>query len=73
MLQLIQKIGFFRLLLVPIGIAIIIAAFINGIIGMGIVGLIILVFGILNKCLLMGNCEIEQPSKKTVAFKKDGV
>ena len=61
MLQLIHKIGFFRLLLVPIGVAIIITAYVNGILGMGIVGAIVLVFGILNKCLLMGKCEIDPP------------
>lgn len=61
MLQLIYKIGFFRLVLVPIGIAIIITAYLNGIIGMGIVGAIVLVFGVLNKCLLMGKCEIDPP------------
>lgn len=64
MFTLIQKIGFFRLLLVPIGISIIISAIINGIIGMGIVGCIILIFGLLNKCLLMGKCDIET-SKET--------
>jgi hypothetical protein len=59
MLQLIQKIGFFRLLQVPIGIAIIIGAIANNIIGMGIIGVIVLIFGLLNKCLLMGKCEVD--------------
>lgn len=61
MLQFIQKIGFFRLLLVPIGIAIIITAYIHGILGMGLVGAVVLLFGLLNKCLLMGKCEIDPP------------
>lgn len=60
MLKLIHKVGFFRLLLVPTGIAIIIAAIYHQIIGMGIVGTIVLVFGLLNKCLLMGNCELPE-------------
>jgi hypothetical protein len=60
MVKLINRIGFFRILYVPIGIAIIISAIVNGIIGMGIVGGIILVFGILNKCILMGQCELPE-------------
>lgn len=64
MYNLFQKIGFFRLLLVPIGIAIIIGAYVNSIIGMGIVGGIVLVFGLLNKCLLMGNCEVDPKPQK---------
>lgn len=60
MLDLIHKIGFFRLLFVPIGIAIIITAILNGIIGMGIVGGVVLIFGILNKCILMGQCEVPE-------------
>ena len=55
----IDKIGFFRLTLIPIGLIIIIYAYINGIWGMGIVGGIILVFGALNKCLLLGQCEVD--------------
>ena len=55
----IDKIGFFRLTLIPIGLIIIIYAYINGIWGMGIVGVIILVFGALNKCLLLGQCEVD--------------
>jgi hypothetical protein len=46
---------------VPIGIAIIITAYVNGILGMGIVGAIVLVFGVLNKCLIIGKCEIDPP------------
>lgn len=55
----IDKIGFFRLTLIPTGLIIIISAYINGIWGMGIVGVIILVFGALNKCLLLGQCEVD--------------
>lgn len=58
-MKLIRKIGFFRLLLTPIGIAIIISAYQNQILGMGIVGGIILVFGLLNRCLLIGKCETD--------------
>ncbi|MBK6984993.1 MAG: hypothetical protein IPH32_09675 [Bacteroidetes bacterium] len=45
--------------LIPIGLIIIISAYINGIWCMGIVGVIILVFGALNKCLLLGQCEVD--------------
>lgn len=55
----IDKIGFFRLTLIPVGLLIIISAFMNGIWGMGIVGTIILVFGVLNKCLLFGQCDVD--------------
>ena len=58
MIKLIEKYGFFRLTLIPLGLVIIISAIVNQIIGMGIVGLIVLVFGLLNKCLLLGNCEV---------------
>ena len=61
--RLIEKFGFFRLTLIPLGLAIIISAFVNHIIGMGLVGLVILVFGILNKCLLFGHCEIDPQDK----------
>lgn len=64
MIKFIDKIGFFRLLLVPIGLAIIITAFINGIWGMGIVGVIVLVFGVFNKCLLLGQCEVKEQDAK---------
>lgn len=63
MLHFIQKIGFYRLLLIPIGIAIIISAYINGILGMGIIGGIVIIFGVLNKCLLLGKCEVDIPKK----------
>ncbi len=59
----IDRIGFFRFTLIPIGLFIIISAFVNGILGMGIVGSIILVFGILNKCLLFGQCEVKNSTE----------
>jgi hypothetical protein len=64
MIKLIDKIGFFRLTLVPTGLVIIIAAIVNGIWGMGIVGAILLVFGILNKCVLFGHCEVKEQEPK---------
>lgn len=63
-MNIIDKIGFFRLTLIPLGLIIIISAFINGIWGMGIVGAIILVFGALNKCLLFGRCDIDDKPTK---------
>lgn len=57
MIKLIQRIGFFRLLQVPLGIVIMVTAYSHQIIGMGVVGLIILIFGVLNKCLISGKCE----------------
>lgn len=61
----IDRIGFFRLTLIPVGLIIIISAIINNIWGMGIVGAIIIVFGALNKCLLFGQCDIDdKPIKK---------
>lgn len=58
-MKLIKKIGFFRLLQVPIGIWILIVAYQEKIWGMGIVGAIILIFGLLNKCLMSGKCETD--------------
>jgi hypothetical protein len=58
-MNLINKIGFFRLTLIPLGVAIIVSAYNNGIIGMGLVGVVVLIFGILNRCLLLGQCEVE--------------
>lgn len=69
-MNLIDKIGFFRLTLIPLGLIILIYAIIKGIIGMGIVGGIILVFGTLNKCLLLGQCEIDEDPKKKKQKKK---
>ncbi|MBL7909442.1 MAG: hypothetical protein JNJ41_00135 [Bacteroidia bacterium] len=62
--KLIERFGFFRLTLMPLGAVIIISAIINGILGMGVVGLIVLIFGLMNKCLLLGNCEIRERKKK---------
>jgi cadmium resistance protein CadD (predicted permease) len=59
MLNFIKKIGFFRLLLSPIAIAILITAYQQQIWEMGLVGLIILGFGLMNKCLLSGKCETD--------------
>lgn len=66
MIKLIEKYGFFRLTLVPLGLVIIISAIVNGILGMGIVGGVVLVFGMLNKCLLLGQCDIDEKSSKTI-------
>jgi len=55
----VEKIGFFRLTLAPLGISIVASAISNGAAGMGIVGGIVLVFGLMNKCLLMGKCDIK--------------
>lgn len=64
MIKIIEKYGFFRLTLIPLGVVIIICAIINGIWGMGVVGLIVLIFGLMNKCLLLGNCEIPERKNK---------
>lgn len=64
-MKIIDKIGFFRLTLIPLGILIIISAYINCILSMGIVGAIILIFGIMNKCLLLGKCDIEDKANKS--------
>ena len=64
MIKIIEKYGFFRLTLIPLGAVIIISAIINGIWGMGVVGLIVLIFGLMNKCLLLGNCEIPERKNK---------
>jgi len=69
MKNIINKIGFFRLLLVPIGIAIIISAIVNHILGMGLVGGIVLIFGLLNKCLLLGKCDV--PFDENIKHKKN--
>ncbi len=66
MIKLIEKYGFFRLTLIPLGLVIIISAIVNGILGMGIVGGVVLVFGMLNKCLLLGQCDIDEKSSKTI-------
>lgn len=66
MIKLIEKYGFFRLTLIPLGLVIIISAILNGILGMGIIGGVVLVFGMLNKCLLLGQCDIDEKSSKTI-------
>lgn len=58
-MKLIKKIGFFRLLQVPIGIWILVVAYQEKIWGMGLIGAIILIFGLLNKCLVSGKCETD--------------
>lgn len=63
-MKFIDKIGFFRLTLIPLGLTIIITAIINSIWGTGIVGVIILIYGILNKCLITGQCDIEDKPNK---------
>lgn len=63
-MKFIDKIGFFRLTLIPLGLVIIITAIVNHIWGMGLVGAIILVYGILNKCLITGQCEVDDASRK---------
>ncbi len=68
MLAFIEKYGFFRLTLIPLGLAIIIGAWYYNILGMGIIGGIVLVFGFLNKCLLLGQCEVPT-AKKTKPLK----
>ena len=64
-MKFIDKIGFFRLTLIPLALVIIITAIINGIWSMGIVGAIILVYGILNKCLITGQCDVEDKPNKS--------
>lgn len=59
LLKLIRKIGFFRLTLVPMGAAIIISAWQNQLLGMGIIGGVVLVFGLLNRCLVSGKCDTD--------------
>lgn len=61
-MKFIDKIGFFRLTLIPLGLVIIISSIINHIWGMGLVGAVILVYGILNKCLITGQCEVDDKS-----------
>ncbi|MCU0360954.1 MAG: hypothetical protein MUF75_09590 [Bacteroidia bacterium] len=71
MLKLIEKIGFFRLTLIPIGVIITITAFKNGIHGMGVVGIVVILFGVLNKCLLFGTCDLDANKKtKKILFMK---
>jgi|GEM_PF-1311329 len=69
-MKFIDKIGFFRLTLIPLAIVIIITAIVNHIWGMGIVGAIILIYGILNKCLITGQCEVEDKSEHKIKSKE---
>lgn len=57
-LNLINKIGLFRLVLTPLAAWIIYTAFERNDIIMGIVGTAILVFGLFNWCLIGGKCKI---------------
>jgi hypothetical protein len=59
MIRFIEKVGFFRLTLLPLGIIIIVSAITHQLLGMGLIGGVVLVFGSLNKCLLGGSCEID--------------
>lgn len=63
-IKLIERVGFFRLTLIPLGLTIIATSIVYGILGMGLIGGVVLVFGIFNKCLLLGQCEIENHSEK---------
>jgi len=62
-MKFIEKLGFFRLTLIPLGLLILISAYRNEIWGMGIIGVIILVFGAMNKCLLLGQCDVNAKAK----------
>lgn len=70
-MKLIDRIGFFRLTLTPLGIVILVSAYKNGIWGMGLIGLILLGFGLLNKCLLFGQCDVEDKPKSENRSKID--
>jgi hypothetical protein len=59
MKRILNKIGFFRLVLTPIGLIIIVSAYQNHILGMGVIGLLITAFGLSNRCLLSGKCETD--------------
>lgn len=56
MLKLIQRIGLFRIVLTPIGVWIIYTAFERKEWLMALVGLVVLIFGLLNRCLTTGKC-----------------
>ena len=64
MIKFIEKVGFFRLTMIPLGLMIIVSACMHQLLGMGLIGAVVLVFGVLNKCLLGGSCEInaEKPN-----------
>ena len=59
MMKWIEKIGFFRLTLIPIGVIILISAWSHQILGMGIVGAVFVIYGALNKCLVSGKCDVD--------------
>ncbi|MBL7896690.1 MAG: hypothetical protein JNK50_15440 [Bacteroidia bacterium] len=66
MLKLIQKIGLFRIVLTPIGVWIIYTAFERKEWLMALVGLVVLIFGLLNRCLTTGKCatDFNPPSQQ---------
>lgn len=55
-MRIIDKIGFFRIVLTPLGAWIIYTAFERKEIFMGIVGLVVISFGLMNRCLTTGKC-----------------
>ncbi|MBP7810355.1 MAG: hypothetical protein KA163_13755 [Bacteroidia bacterium] len=57
-LNFVNRIGLFRLVLTPLAAWIIYTAFERDDITMGVVGAVILVFGLLNWCLIGGKCKI---------------
>jgi hypothetical protein len=59
MKRIINKIGFFRSALTPIGIGVLVSAYHNHILGMGVIGIVITAFGLSNRCLLSGKCETD--------------
>lgn len=66
MLKLIQKIGLFRIILTPLGAWIIYTAFERKEWLMALVGGVVLVFGLLNRCLTTGKCakDFNPPSQQ---------
>ena len=59
MLRVINKIGLFRIILTPMGIWILYMAFDRGEWLMGAVGLVVLVFGLMNRCMTTGKCAVD--------------
>jgi len=70
-LRFIEKYGFYRITLLPLGLSIVIGAWYYGILGMGLIGAVVIVFGLLNKCLLLGQCEVEDKSVQKASLKKN--
>jgi len=66
MLKLFQKIGLFRIILTPLGAWIIYTAFERKEWLMALVGGVVLVFGLLNRCLTTGKCatDFNPPSQQ---------